>query len=87
METYNSLSSNNIRAEVLSLPMRDGNSAIMYASAFTPSVLSLPMRDGNDIPLDGPWCGRSVLSLPMRDGNLGGGLLSPPPKRLFLAYL
>ena len=54
---------------VVSLPMRDGNSASIKRCPPDLEVVSLPMRDGNAVIPEDELRGGVVVSLPMRDGN------------------
>ena len=60
------------RSQVVSLPMRDGNSIATFSRRTTGRVVSLPMRDGNHHRKAGAGPGVKVVSLPMRDGNIIG---------------
>ncbi len=54
---------------VVSLPMRDGNSARRPERREVVIVVSLPMRDGNVSGTSREVRDEQVVSLPMRDGN------------------
>ena len=55
---------------VVSLPMRDGNTAALGPLLLIIGVVSLPMRDGNIWGSIKETASDVVVSLPMRDGNL-----------------
>ncbi len=55
---------------VLTVPMRNGNTSLLFLLLQLRAVLTVPMRNGNLLPLRPHGCGTvPVLTVPMRNGN------------------